>query len=56
MISTTETTMQYLAAYALVFTAGLVVANLWRLHGHYMHEAVRRDMDANVMRRPINDI
>ena len=50
MFRTNETPMQYLAAFALVFTAGVVVANLWRWHGQYMRAAGRRDMDASVMR------
>lgn len=50
MFRTTATPIQYLAAYALVFTSGALVANLWRWHGQYMRAVGRRDMDASVVR------
>lgn len=50
MFNTSATPMQYLAAYALVFVAGALAANLGRWHGQYMRAVGRRDTNVSVTR------
>lgn len=50
MFKSSATPVQYLAAYAIVFAAGVLAANLWRWHGQYMRAAGRRDINVSVTR------